>query len=280
LAVSDRAVASDEAEKDRPGDASPGTEALPEVADRTVSEGETRLTRAWSRLVATGAVGGIDISVGIFAVYAIRKASGSEALSALGLSMGFIALSLAGSELFTENFLVPIAAIAARRAPARSLFRLWSVSLVTNLAGGWVMTGLIIGAFPKLRPVALELADHYARQTVGWTSFAGALLGGAVITLMTWMEHGTESVGARLVAAVVTGYLLAIGPLNHAVVVSLEMFAGLHAGAPYGYLDWMRTLGWATLGNIVGGIGLVTVLRLVQIGRQVLDEQAQRPSGG
>ena len=38
--------------------------------------------------------------------------------------------------------------------------------------------------------------------------------------------------------------------------------AGLQTGhAPCGYLDW---LGWAVLGNMVGGIGLVTLLRLVR----------------
>jgi formate/nitrite transporter FocA (FNT family) len=98
-----------------------------------------------------------------------------------------------------------------------------------------------------------------------------------VITLMTWMEHGTESVGARLVAAAATGYLLAIGPLNHAIVVTLEMFAALQTGASFSYADWMGTAAWAALGNMVGGIGLVTLLRLVQIGKEVLDEQAARP---
>ena len=61
--------------------------------------------------------------------------------------------------------------------------------------------------------------------------------------------------------------------MNHAIVVSLILFAGLHAGAPYGYLDWLGVLAWASLGNLVGGVGLVTVLRLIQVGRAQLAEQ-------
>ena len=54
------------------------------------------------------------------------------------------------------------------------------------------------------------------------------------------------------------------------------MFAALHAGAPFGYLDWLGTLGWACLGNMIGGIGLVTVLRLVQVGADVVTETGQQ----
>jgi formate/nitrite transporter FocA (FNT family) len=109
---------------------------------------------------------------------------------------------------------------------------------------------------------------------IGWTSFATAVLGGAVITLMTWMERSSETEGAKIVAAVAAAFLLAAGSLNHVIVVSVEMFAGLHAGAPYGYLDWLGIASWAAFGNIVGGIGLVTVLRLVQVTGEGTVQQA------
>jgi len=33
---------------------------------------------------------------------------------------------------------------------------------------------------------------------------------------------------------------------------------------------------WASLGNMVGGIGLVTVLRLIQVGRRKLQEEEDK----
>jgi formate/nitrite transporter FocA (FNT family) len=51
------------------------------------------------------------------------------------------------------------------------------------------------------------------------------------------------------------------------------MFAALHAGAPFGYGDWLRVLAWASLGNLVGGVGLVTMLRLVQVGRGTVENE-------
>jgi formate/nitrite transporter FocA (FNT family) len=244
--------------------------------ERTVAEGHRRLTRTWPGLLATGAVGGIDISTGILGLLIVHQATNNALLAALAFSIGFIALTLAGSELFTENFLVPIAAVAARWAPARSLARLWAGTAVTNLLGGWVMMGIVMAALPKLRPTAIEIARVYPKYGIGVRSFALALLGGVIITLMTWMERSTTSVPGKLAAASAAAFLLAAGSLNHAIVVSLEMFAALHAGAPFGYLDWLRVVLWATLGNMVGGIGLVTVLRLVQVGRRKMKEEEDK----
>ena len=136
--------------------------------------------------------------------------------------------------------------------------------------------GIVMAALPKLRPTAIEVARVFPEYGIGVRSFSLALLGGVIITLMTWMERSTTSVPAKLAAASAAAFLLAAGALNHAIVVSLEMFAALHAGAPLRYLDWLRVVAWASLGNMVGGIGLVTVLRLVQVVRRKLRERRTR----
>jgi formate-nitrite transporter family protein len=51
------------------------------------------------------------------------------------------------------------------------------------------------------------------------------------------------------------------------------MFAALHAGAPFDYGDWLQVAAWATLGNIVGGVRFVTLLRLVQVGPEKIKEE-------
>ncbi len=49
----------------------------------------------------------------MLALLVVKQATGNDLLAAVAFSIGFIALTLAGSELFTENFLVPVAALAA-----------------------------------------------------------------------------------------------------------------------------------------------------------------------
>jgi len=262
--------------RERPSRPTRAVAPLPEdVFERTVDEGERRVERGWPQLCATGAVGGIDVGMGVLALLVVRRATGSEVLAALAFGIGFVALTLAQSELFTENFLVPIAAIAAGRASWLQLLRLWVVTLAFNLAGGWIITGLIIAGIPKLGPVAIEVGRFYPGIGYGFPAFALAMLAGCAITLMTWMIHSTTSPSAQLAAAVAMAFLLAAGPLDHAIVVSLEMFAALHAGAPFGYSSWLAVLGFASLGNIVGGVGLVTVLRLVQVGGRKIAEERE-----
>jgi len=238
--------------------------------ERTVAEGEHRLTRSWPGLLATGTVGGLDVGVGVLALFLVKEATGSELLAGLAFGIGFMALTLAQSELFTENFLVPVAAVTAGRASIAKLIRLWFGTAVMNLAGGWVITGLIMAGQPKLRHTAVTIATEYARFPAG-RAFALAILGGLVITLMTWMERATESVPAKIAAALAAAFLLVAGTLDHAIVVSLLMFAALHAGAPFGYLHWLAVAGLATVGNMIGGLGLVTVLRLVQVGHRRIE---------
>ena len=255
-----------------------GGRELTQTFQRTVAEGEHRLTRSWPGLLSTGIVGGLDVGVGVLGLLLVKEETGSVLLAGLAFGIGFMALTLAQSELFTENFLVPVAAVTAGRASIAKLLRLWLGTAVMNLAGGWVITGLIIAGQPKLRSTAVTIATEYARLPAG-RAFALAILGGLVITLMTWMERATESVPAKIAAAVAAAFLLVAGTLNHAIVVSLLMFAALHAGAPFGYLHWLGAAGLATVGNIVGGLGLVTMLRLVQVGHDRIEQAREEGNG-
>ena len=240
---------------------------------RSVDEGEHRLGRSLTALLATGAVGGIDVSLGVLGLLLVEEATGSALLGGLAFGIGFIALTLANSELFTENFLVPITAVVAGRPGPGSILRLWVGTAVGNLVAGWAMMGVVIAGLPHLKPAAVKVATHYADLGIGREAFAAAVLGGTIITLMTWMERSTDSVPAKLITAVSAAFLLGAGALVHAIVVSLVMFAALHAGAPFGYLDWLGMLAYASIGNIVGGVGLVTMLRLVQVGRTTVAEE-------
>lgn len=245
--------------------------------ERTVDEGVERLHRSTSVLLATGTVGGLDVGLGVFALLLVHHLTGSTGLSALAFSIGFIALTLANSELFTENFLIPVSAVVARKAKLGDVGRLWAGTMVSNLVGGWVVMAVVIEGFPQLDGVARTTAEHYVHAGIGLASFCTAILGGMVITLMTWMAHSTDSVPGKLVAAVISAFLLASGSLNHVIVMSLESFAALQAGAPFGYLAWSEVAGWALLGNLAGGLTLVTVLRLVQVGGAKLREERERP---
>lgn len=236
--------------------------ALKDAADK----GDQRLRRGPISLLATGVIAGIDVGIGVLAKLSVIEATDSELLGGLAFSIGFIAILLGKSELFTENFLIPVTAALRKRRSYGSLVKLWGLTGLGNLLGGWVIMAIIVAAIPRIREsdVLLETAYHFIEMGIGWEMFASAMLGGAAITMMTWMEQGTESVGAKIVAVAGIAFVLAGTPLFHAVVSSLEMFGALQRSAAFGYVDWLGAFGVSVAGNIVGGVGLVTVLRLVQ----------------
>lgn len=246
----------------------------PEIADSLdllVEEGAERLARPLLTQAGTALLGGIDIGTGVLAYLVVDARTHDPILAGAAFSIGFVALLLAHSELFTENFLVPVTALAVRRGTLGQLLRLWGISLAGNLVGGWFVTWLIIVGLPELRPTAREAGGHYAALGVDGRSLALAVLAGLVITLMTRMQHATESLGVRIVPALLFGALLSGGQLFHSVLDSLLMFAGLHAGASYGYGRWALQAAWAVLGNLIGGVGLVTSLRLLRARHHVAE---------
>jgi formate/nitrite transporter FocA (FNT family) len=250
---------------------------LTDSLDRIVEEGTPRLNRSWPALLATGGVGGLDVAIGVMAYLAVLVDTGDHLLAGLAFSIGLIALLLGHSELFTEGFLIPVTVVAAGKARVRDMVRLWGGTLAANLAAGWVITWLIAAALPDLAREAARSGDYFINLGINPRSLCLAILGGSTITLMTRMQQGTESVPARIVAAVAAGFVLAGLQLNHSILDSMLIFTGLHTDhAPYGYLAWLGWLGWALLGNIVGGIGLVTVLRLIR-SRELLKEKRQEP---
>lgn len=236
----------------------------------SVEEGAERLDRGTGALITTGILGGMDVSLGVLALLIVQDVTGSAMLAALAFSGGFIALLLGRSELYTENFLIPIAAMARGHGTVPQLIRLWTVTLFMNLVGALILAGLIVLAFPHLHDTVAGLARRYPDAELTQATALG-LMAGITITFMTWIVHAARSEVGRMVAVTMAAFLLSAGHMHHVVVLSTEMFVALLMGdAPFGLVDWVRVAGLATVTNAVGGLLLVTVLRFAQVGPKVV----------
>jgi formate/nitrite transporter FocA (FNT family) len=247
---------------------------IEEAFDRLVEEGRERLSRPLLPLISTGFLGGIDVAFGVLVYLVVMHETHESLLAALGFTIGFVALLMARSELFTENFLVPVTAVVAKAGTVAQLARLWVVTLVANLVSGFAMAGMIVVALPELRPAAVSAGTPFATLGVSWRSFFLAVLAGATITLLTRMQSGTDDLGIKIVPAVLMSFVLVGSHLFHSVLDSILMFAGLLTNqAPYGYADWLGALGWSAFGNVVGGLVLVTAIRLLRVPHRVKESR-------
>ncbi len=255
----------------------PVEEEVEKSFDRIVDEGAQRLARSWSTILVTGFFGGLEVGVGVMAYLAVLHQTHDHLLAGLAFGIGFIALLLAKSELFTESFLVPITAVAAKEASISQLLKLWGGTLVMNLVGGWAFMWLVVQAFPQWKPELAKAALHFTDAGFTWQSVCLAVLGGSTITLMTRMQHGTDSDVAKMGAAVAGGFLLAGLQLFHSILDSLLIFGAIHAGVPVDYSDWLGWFGYTLLFNMLGGLLLVTALRLLRNKELIKDRRNSAP---
>jgi formate/nitrite transporter FocA (FNT family) len=257
-------VAVDEARTELGESDAPEEDEVAQAFDAIVDEGAQRLHRTWREVLTTGLAGGIEVGVGVVALLAVYAETRSHLLAGVAFSVGFIALLLARSELFTEGFLVPVTAVVAGRASAAQLAKLWTGTLAANLVGGWLMMWVVVQALPELGVTAVESATEFVDAPLDLTALCLAFLAGLVITLMTRMQQGAHSETGKIVAAVAGAFVLAGLVLFHSVLDSLIIFAGIHAGGPFGYLDWLSWFWYTALLNMAGGLLVVTTLRLVR----------------
>lgn len=270
-----------EADRRELGDSdSPIEDELEDAFNRMIGEGTQRLHRPWREVLTTGFFGGTEVAMGVLAYLSVLSATHNPLLAGLAFSVGFLALLLGRSELFTEGFLVPVTTVVAKRASVGQLFKLWGGTLLANLVGGWLIMWLVMTAFPKLHAQTIESARHFVEAPLSAETLALAVLGGMVITLMTRMQHGTDSMPAKIAAAIAGAFLLAGLQMFHSILDSLLIFGALQTGkAPFGYFDWLSWFSYTVIANGVGGLVLVTLLRLIRSKERLKDERedAEQP---
>ncbi|HEU5404850.1 MAG TPA: formate/nitrite transporter family protein, partial [Gaiellaceae bacterium] len=94
--------------------------------------------------------------------------------------------------------------------------------------------------------------------------FVSAIFAGALVTAMTWFVEGQESMLVRVVVAWIAGALLALGSFDHVIVATLELIFGYRFGAHFAWMFILGNFFLAAAGNLLGGVGLVTLNRLTQ----------------
>ncbi|KUG52048.1 formate transporter [Kocuria rosea subsp. polaris] len=249
---------------------------LVEEFDNTVTEGAERLTRTWRALAITGLFGGIDVGVGILAYLAVKEATGSDLLAGAAFGFGLLALQLAHSELFTENFLVPIYAVVSRHSTWLQLGRFWTVTLLTNLLGGWLFTWFVVAGFPQFHDTLEKSARQYLEGGLTLESAALALLAGSTITLGTRMAQGSGSEVVHTFIALIDGLLVVGLGMLHGALNSAIIFGAMHAGADISYTDWLLWMLWVIPLNMVGGLVVITLPRLVRTLELIKKERAEQ----
>ncbi|GHD03903.1 formate/nitrite transporter family protein [Zhihengliuella salsuginis] len=242
-------------------------DALLDEAVTTVAEGSARLNRRWPELIVTGFFGGVDVGLGILAMILVKQATGSDILAGMAFGVGLLALKLAHSELFTEEFLLPLNAVIAGQGTWLQLLRLWSVSLVTNLLGGLGFGWLIVLGLPDYHRTIIDTAVGYLDQPSLLVMIALALLAGATITLSTRMQQGTSNDVVTALTCMISGLLVIGFGMLHGALNAIVVFAAMLAGADISVTDFLTWFAIVIPFNMLGGLLIITLPRMVRTRR-------------
>ena len=246
----------------------------PEVVERGADVGAERLARPARGDAITAFIGGMSVSFGAVAMaWAAASLGGAPAPSsahlvgALAFPVGFVILLIGKSELFTENFFLPVTAVLERRGTLRQLAALWGVTLVCNLLGGLVFA-LLISRPGVLDEGPTRYMIRYAEHKIHdpfWTAFVKAIFAGWLMTLLTWLLLAARGLGPRLAIIWAVAALIVLGQFNHVIISATEIFMGILMGGEITVADWAtRNFLPALIGNVCGGVIFVTLLFYVQ----------------
>jgi formate-nitrite transporter family protein len=256
-----------------------------EIAERASDVGERRLDRGNLDILITSFIGGAEVSLGGLAAMTV-VGSAQQAVSGLGLypalalgglafPIGFLFVIVGRSELFTENFLIPVVSVFKGERQASSLFSLWLLSWLGNVLGCAAMALLLSVPDAIGEPIKAGFGAYteYKLTVPPLGVFVSAVLAGGVMTALTWFLLAIEHPVGRIVGIVAGGYVLFASNLSHSIVSTSVLLVGFEP-AHHSLTEVGVWLLIATTGNLVGGLGLVTLFRLTQAEQQQQQEQS------
>ncbi|MCC9138759.1 formate/nitrite transporter family protein [Pontibacter silvestris] len=196
-----------------------------------------------------------------------QKCSPPEALNVLkglGYTVGFIIVILGRSELFIEHTTLAVFPVLAGDQRLSTMLRLWGIIFVGNIIG-YFLEYIITLLEPHLlstgtdifEDIALHLTEYPWYIIFGSGIFAGWLLG-----ILGWLDIASKETISRIVIIALITFIIGIGGFHHSIVGSIEVFAGVIVpGDRVSWSDLGKFQLWSTLGNIIGGVFFVGLVK-------------------
>jgi formate/nitrite transporter FocA (FNT family) len=235
-------------------------------------EGEHELARTPLALSFSGFGAGLSMGFSFILMALLRAylphASWTPLVESFGYTSGFLIVVMGRQQLFTENTLTPILPLLSKPKldTARRVLRLWIIVLIANVIGcacvAYVLAHAPVFAAPVHAALNSLATEKFSRSFV--EVFWGAIFGGWLIALMVWLIPASEGAAIPGLIVLLT-YTVSLGHFSHIIAGSVEalyaVFAGLASGVDFLIRFFVPTL----IGNIIGGVLLVSFLGFAQV---------------
>jgi formate/nitrite transporter FocA (FNT family) len=242
-----------------------------QILEQLVKEELNQLKRPTSGIFISGLSAGLDIGFSLLlmgVVFTLFDGVFSEQivsfLVANMYSVGFIFVIVGRSELFTEHTTLAILPVLNRRATIGSLARLWGLIYVSNLIGATLFALLITQIGPALGIIDLTVFGAIAKPLVKhswWVVLTSGILAGWMMGLLSWLVTASRDTISQILLVWMVTTSIGVAHLHHAIVGTVEVMAGIFAGQGITLVDYGFFILWATLGNVIGGVVFVALIK-------------------
>ncbi|MFC6941889.1 formate/nitrite transporter family protein [Salinirubellus sp. GCM10025818] len=243
-----------------------------------LEEGLSELNRPSSGLFISALSAGLDIGFGPLLMAVVLTTAGfsfsspvvGELLMANAYALGFVFVVMGRSELFTEHTTLAVLPVLDRQASLAQLGRLWGLVYAGNVVGSAMFAGIIVLIAP-----ALDIAEPRAFVEIaeGFTAYrwpvivAAGVLAGWLMGLLSWLVAAAQESVSRLLFVWLIATAIGFAHLPHSIAGTVEVLAGVLVSPELTYVDFLRFLGAATVGNALGGSVFVSLLKYSHVVR-------------
>lgn len=241
-----------------------------EIFEAAGQNARDELRRSNQKLAFSGVAGGLTMGLTALAVAAMRAlaapGASHEIAPYLLYPIGFVAVIIGRAQLFTENTLYPVVLVLDERRHLVRTLRLWAVVFASNIAGALVFALLAVKT-PALHAdifsQLIKLGEE-ASSGQGAQFFWSGVIGGWLIALVAWTVTASHWTIGQLAIVYLLTFVVGIGRFAHCIAGSCEILSAVVAGSVSvsGYLRWLAP---ATMGNICGGVFMVSLLNYGQV---------------
>jgi len=242
-----------------------------EILKEQIIEGCETYDRSKSSILLSSFTAGLEIGFSFLmlcSLFSFLEGKVAEEtifkLIALVYPLGFILVVLGKSILFTEQTSLLALPVLNNRRSVWSLFQIWGVVILGNLAGGmlialtvsWLGSGLNLFE----AEVIAKIGEHFVDYDI-LTIFLSAIMAGWLMGLLSWLVTSSKETTAEILIIYLITAVMGFTGLHHSIIGHIEIFAGMLVSDKITFLVYLKTLVTALAGNAVGATVFVALLK-------------------
>ena len=215
---------------------------------------------------------GLEVGFSILAIgiiYTLFKTEVSPGklylMMALVYPLGYIFVIIGRSELFTEHTVLATIPVLNGKASFKSLLTLWVIIYAGNIIGGYLFGAIILQFNAGTHLISLDFFHFVSQKMVAYSStniVVSSIIAGWLMGTLSWLLSAAQDTLSRVAMIFFITFIISIAGLHHCIVGSIEIFMAYFANAnDVSGFEFLRFQGLSTLGNIIGGVVLVALVK-------------------